>query len=187
MPTAEDLSRGIEVVKTYLEMPARVPTPRFEPDPEVRIERVLACPHAFYRFLYREVGRPFHWVDRLDEPDERIAAVLANPGHELWLLSVRGAPAGYYELLREPDGTVQLLYFGLLVGYIGRGLGKRLLAHAVETAWDGATTRLIVNTCTLDGPAALPTYLRAGFTPVGEERYVTAWVPDRCDHCRSLG
>ena len=86
-------------------------------------------------------------------------------------------PLGYYELAREPDGAVEIVYFGLVAEAQGRGLGRGLLTHAVRTAWASGATRVWLHTCTLDGPAALPNYLARGFRPVREERYVAVLAP----------
>ena len=68
---------------------------------------------------------------------------------------------------------VNLSYFGLLPHALGRGMGRALLRHAVETAWAGGGTRaMTVNTCTADHPRALPNYLAAGFRPVRAVREV---------------
>ena len=52
---------------------------------------------------------------------------------------------------------------------MGQGLGRWLLQRAIALAWATAPSRVILNTCTLDGPAALPNYLARGFTIVREE------------------
>jgi GNAT superfamily N-acetyltransferase len=84
---------------------------------------------------------------------------------------VRGTPAGYAELVAR-DGIVEIAYFGLLRGFIGHGLGPRLLHAAVARAWGLGASRVRLSTCTLDAPAARRTYERAGFTvyDVREER-----------------
>ena len=94
----------------------------------------------------------------------------------LHLLSVAEAPAGYFELEREEDGSVQVAYFGLLPEFVGRGLGKYLLTRAVEEAFDLGASRVWLHTCTLDHPGALPNYLARGFRKTREETY-TAEVP----------
>jgi ribosomal protein S18 acetylase RimI-like enzyme len=47
----------------------------------------------------------------------------------------------------------------------GQGHGKWLLAEAVRRAWREGVERVHVHTCSLDHPAALAAYRRAGFTP----------------------
>lgn len=164
----------VEVLRTYLELSgpdALRPAPC--PDPQARVERVAGCPPSFFRYLYSEVGRRYHWYDRDEWTDEEQAARLADPNVSLHLLSVAGAPAGYFELEREADGSVQVAYFGLLPGFLGRGLGKYLLTRAAQEAFALGASRVWLHTCTLDDPAALPNYLSRGFRKTREEAYLT--------------
>jgi GNAT superfamily N-acetyltransferase len=164
----------IEVVRTYLELTepgALCPAP--SPEPRARVERVTGCPISFFRYLYVEVGRNYHWVDHLGWTDDEWRARLASPAVSLFLLTVAGAPAGYFELEQHPDGSVEVAYFGLLPEFLGRGLGKYLLSQAAEAAWALGPTRVWLHTCTLDDPAALPNYLARGFRPFKSETYET--------------
>ena len=160
------------VTRTYLELrsPADL-RPASTPTPAPRVERLGECPASFYRYLYAEVGRAFHWTDRLRWTNEAIRAHLATPGLSVWLLTWEAAPAGYFELKPHADGSTEIAYFGLLPEYFGRGWGKYLLTEAAREAWRGAPTRVWLHTCTLDHPAALPNYLQRGFTAVREETY----------------
>lgn len=162
----------LEVVRTYLEMAtpdALVAAPR--PDAPAKVERVEECPPSFFRYLYATVGGPYHWVDRLPWTDDDIRAYLATPGVSLWVLYAAAAPAGYFELKRHEDASVEIAYFGLLPEFIGRGLGKYLLTEAVREAWRQGAARVWLHTCTLDDPAALPNYRARGFRPFKEEAY----------------
>jgi ribosomal protein S18 acetylase RimI-like enzyme len=161
----------MEVTRTYLEM--RAPDELVPPaaEPGARIERVDSCPPSFYRYLYSEVGRDFHWIDRLAWSDEQIRAHLQQASVALWVLWVSGAPAGWFELKRHDDGSVEIAYFGILSEFRRRGLGKRLLAAAVAEGWRGGAHRVWLHTCTLDDPAALPNYVARGFRPYKEETY----------------
>jgi len=103
---------------------------------------------------------------------------LSSRDVHVWTLNVRGETAGYFELQRHPDDTVEVMYFGLVESFIGRGLGGWLLTRAVEEAFALGARRVILNTCTLDSPRALPNYLARGFVIVREDRYVTS-VPSR--------
>lgn len=160
------------VRRTYLEM--RSPDelrPAATPRPEPHIERMAECTVSFFRYLYHEVGQAYHWTDRLKWSDETIRAYLAMPGVSVWLMSWETEPAGYFELRRHEDDSVEIAYFGLLPGFIGRGWGKFLLTRAVQCAWELGTDRVWLHTCTLDHPAALPNYLNRGFQPFREETY----------------
>jgi GNAT superfamily N-acetyltransferase len=164
----------VEVTRTYLEMrsPGDLrPTARLHDPP--RLERIEACPGSFFRYLYAEVGRAYHWTDRLSWTDDQVRAHLANPAVSLWLLTAGGAPAGYFELRAHDDRSVEIAYFGLLPEFVGRGWGGHLLTRAVESAWGMNPERVWLHTCTLDHPAALPNYLKRGFRPFREEVYRT--------------
>jgi GNAT superfamily N-acetyltransferase len=165
----------IEVTRTYLEMrnaselqPARIDDPRVR---RVRIEQQRDCSVELFRYLYVEVGRDYHWIDRLTWTDDDIARYLQRPEISLWLMTYDGETAGYFELRRCEDDSFEIAYFGLLPGFLGRGLGKHLLTCAAEQAWSDGANRVWLHTCTLDDPAALPNYLKRGFRAFKTEKY----------------
>jgi hypothetical protein len=90
----------------------------------LHLEEATRCDPGFYRRLYAEVGRDYHWTDRLSWTDAEIAAHLADPGLSLHVLYEGEDIAGYFELKRGNDGGIELAYFGLMRHAIGRGLGK---------------------------------------------------------------
>jgi GNAT superfamily N-acetyltransferase len=141
-----------------------------------RIERLDPCPVATYRALYRDVGERWHWRDRLAWSDDRLAAHLARETVGVYVARVDRATAGYFELERHDDGSVEIAYFGLRPEFFGRGLGGELLTRAVEEAWRLSARRVWLHTCSLDSPRALPNYLARGFQQFREEWY-TADVP----------
>jgi GNAT superfamily N-acetyltransferase len=163
------------VTRTYLQMTSPSDL-RGAPAPTdgVLVARIGECPPSFFRYLYEEVGRAHHWVDRLSWTDEQIRARLQDPAVSLHVLTVGESPAGYFELERHGDGSVEVAYFGLLPEFLGRGFGKHLLTEAVQQAWGVGASRVWVHTCTLDGPAALPNYLARGFQPFRTEVYALA-------------
>jgi GNAT superfamily N-acetyltransferase len=141
------------------------------PAPDTVAERIEGAPPSLWRYLYTEVGRDYHWTDRLAWTDEQVAAYLADPALELWILRSAGQIAGYFELRNHPDGAVEIAYFGLLPRYVGKGLGKFLLTRAVERAWARGATRVWLHTSSLDHPSALPNYLARGFSVWKQEAY----------------
>ncbi len=168
----------VEVARTYLELRDPSLLRRVEcPDPRARVERMEGCPTSFFRYLYAEVGRAYHWYDRLGWTKAENLARLEDPAVSVHLLTVAGAPAGYFELQKHTDGSVEIAYFGLLPEFLGRGLGKFLLSAAVEAAWTLEASRVWLHTCTLDDKAALPNYLARGFSPFKQEKY-EAELPD---------
>jgi ribosomal protein S18 acetylase RimI-like enzyme len=162
----------IEVIRTYLEMcrPSEL-RPGRSSDPLVRIELQADCSVDLFRFLYREVGRNYYWIDRLPWTEQEIRAYLDQPSVSLWLMTYGGETAGYFELKKDEDGSTEIAYFGLKQEFIGRGLGKHLLTTAVEQAWTDGATRVWLHTCTDDDTAALPNYLKRGFKAYKTETY----------------
>lgn len=164
---------ALTVTRTWLEMGAREDLrPATSAEAGLRLDRVHSCPASFFRYLYAEVGRAHRWEDRLGWSDEAIRAHLARPECALFLLSSRGAPAGYFELERHSDGSFEIAYFGLLPEFHGRGLGKHLLTQAVRQAFEWGATRVWLHTCSLDHAAALPNYLARGFHVSRTETYL---------------
>lgn len=155
-----------EVTTWYLEMTARDELVSARaPAWEHRLERARRPSAAFARYLYTAVGGDWHWTDRLGWSKARWDAHLQREAVELYTLQLGGAPAGFAELERQPEGNVQLVYFGLMPEAMGRGFGGRLLSYAVECAWlPAATRRVWVHTCSLDAPAALINYRSRGFS-----------------------
>jgi GNAT superfamily N-acetyltransferase len=161
------------VTRTYLEQrdAAQLRAPGHTPE-GARIEPIRDCPPSFYRWLYATVGGPWNWYERREWDDARIRAHLQDPAILLRLLIADGAPAGYYELARHAGGDIEIGYIGLVPERIGRNLGGFLVAEAAREAWALGASRVWLHTCTLDGPAALPNYLRRGFVAYRTEDYV---------------
>lgn len=164
----------VEVIRTYLQMThpeqhRRAPLT----DPHALVLQIKKCPASFYRFLYVEVGRSYHWTDRLGMTDDEIREYLSQGAISLFVLYVEGAPAGYFELKRNEDDSTEVSYFGLLEEFFGRGFGKQLLSFAIDRAWHDGANRVWLHTSTLDNPAAMPNYLKRGLVPFKEEKYWT--------------
>ena len=155
------------VIRTYLEIPTREQfKPAYIEDINLAIMQMGEPLPDFYRFLYGTVGRDYHWIDRLPWTDQHLDKYLSQPALSIWVAYYRGTPAGYIELLRESgEPGTEVVYFGLIPRFHGRGLGKHLLSFGVQKAFDENPERVWVNTCTLDGPYALANYRKRGFVP----------------------
>lgn len=170
----------LAAVVTALEM--RAP-PRAAPAPErddARLRRLRRPSLERYRALFRRVGEPWFWVSRLVMPDVELRRILADPKIEIFALESNGPseadPIGLLELSFAKPGECEIAFLGLAPGHTGRGLGRLVMTQALARAWaEPGMGRVWVHTCTLDDPAALPFYLRSGFTPYA--RYVEI-LPD---------
>jgi GNAT superfamily N-acetyltransferase len=150
---------------TYLEMLER-PTGRRVPVPLDKLALMQAenCTVSFYRYLYNTVGEPWLWFERRLIDDGALAALIHRPTIEIFVLHVRGVPAGFFELDTGAPQETKLCYFGLIPHFIGRQLGPHLLQAAIDRAWSSRPIeRLWLHTSTFDHPKALPVYQQAGF------------------------
>ncbi len=154
----------LAAVVTYLEM--HEPPAAGVPDSPLRLQRLEQPETERYRELFRLVGSPWLWFSRLVMDDPALGAIIRHADVELFaVVDSAGADAGMLELdFREP-GQCELAFIGLVPELSGRGHGKWLLAEAVQRAWRPGVTRVHVHTCSLDHPAALAAYRRAGFIP----------------------
>jgi GNAT superfamily N-acetyltransferase len=167
-------AKRVDMTVTFLEMrkkPAVLPPP--QPKGKIAMLRAETPPVHFYRYLYEAVGGPYLWVDRKKIDDAALATIIHNPQVELYVLYSSGNRAGMAELDFRKEGRCQICYFGLMPEFIGKHLGFFFLYHTVSNAWSKPIDRLLVNTCSLDHPRALPLYQRMGFTPYSREnRYI---------------
>ena len=163
---------SVTVVRTYLELrePSQLRAALVD-DPVLRLERVSPDDISLFRELYRDVGSAYHWRDRDFVPDDTLRTRFEHPTVQLWVLYHGDTHAGFFELQRHPDESVEVVYFGLTNRVFGRGFGKHLLTCAATKAWELGAKRVWLHTCTLDSPAALPNYLARGFDPFKTETY----------------
>ena len=153
----------IESNVTYLEMRARPDRAFVQAPAGVEVRRAVKPTLSFYRYLYDTVGGDWNWTGRRLMDDATLAQNVQDPKVEVNVLWVEGVPAGLMELdLRTPD-EIELLYFGLMPDFVGKGFGRFALDWAVDRAWSFRPSRLWVHTCDLDHPNALSVYQKAGF------------------------
>jgi GNAT superfamily N-acetyltransferase len=169
----------LEDTITYLEMLARPAGRRgAAPLETLALMRAENCTVSFYRYLYDTVGEPWLWFERRMIGDPALAAQIHKPAIEIFVLYVRGVPAGFFELDTAAPRETKLCYFGLIPDFIGRRLGPYLLQAAIDRAWSRPIDRLWLHTSTFDHPKALRVYQQAGFV-VYARRAVTFSDPRR--------
>ena len=71
--------------------------------------------------------------------------------------------AGFIELDFRTGAICTIRFLGLVPELAGQGHGRWLFAETMRRAWAPGVRQVRVHTCSLDHPAALPSYLRAGF------------------------
>ena len=161
----EPVANGeLAAVVTYLEILERPFVT--VPDSPLVLKRVEVPQPEHYRELFRLIGSPWLWFSRLIMDDAHLASIIQHPKVELYaVLDQGGREVGMLELdFREPH-ECELAFIGLVPNLSGIGHGRWLLAEALQRAWREDVRRVHVHTCSLDHPAALNAYRRAGFVP----------------------
>ena len=159
----------VEVKTFYLEMLAPPQHTILSPREGLIFVHAQRPTVAYYRFFYDTVGDQWHWSSRKKMTDAEIAAILNDPKVEMHVLYCDGVPAGFAELDQRKEGEIEIVQFGLLPDFIGKGLGNYFLHWTLDKAWGYQPKRVWLHTCTLDHPSALPNYLKAGFVMYKEE------------------
>lgn len=151
---------------------------RLVPEGDVPVQLVRwkeAAPEK-YRLLYKRVGGPWLWWTRLGKSDEEIAAIIHDPRVQLYAVVDRArVEVGMLELDFRVEGECEIVFFGLIPGATGKGLGKWLMRRALQLAWSPGVSRVWLHSCTTDDPRAVPFYMAQGFVPFA--RYVEI-LPD---------
>jgi GNAT superfamily N-acetyltransferase len=154
----------LAAVVTYLEMRERPPVA--VPPSTLDLQPLRDPEPGRYRDLFHLVGAPRLWFSRLVMDDDRLAAIIRHPQVELYVVQDgNGRDVGMLELDFREAGQCELAFVGLVPDLSGLGHGRWLLAEAISRAWRDGVSRVHVHTCSLDHPAALGAYRRAGFIP----------------------
>lgn len=152
----------LAAIVTHLEMTA--PPDHAPQASPLSLTHVEVPDPEHYRRLFKLVGAPWLWFSRLIIDDAHLATTIQHPRVELHVvLDEASREVGMVELdFREPH-ECELSFIGLVPELSGKGHGRWLLAEALRLAWREGIDRVHVHTCSLDHPAALPAYRRAGF------------------------
>jgi GNAT superfamily N-acetyltransferase len=153
----------VGAVVTFLEMRVR-PAPAPIPESPLRVTAWSAVDPERYRALFRRVGGRWLWFSRLAMSDRELIEK-AGEVHEV--TGPEGESAGLIELDFRTPGICLIRFLGLVPEHAGQGHGRWLFAQTLALAWRTGVDKVIVHTCSLDHPAALPAYLRAGFEAYG--------------------
>ncbi|GAA2799476.1 GNAT family N-acetyltransferase [Kitasatospora paracochleata] len=120
------------------------------------------------RTVQARVGADYGWDSATRTEDQWEAKIRAHPLRQYWLVTHEREPAGVAYLEPQPGGDVEIVAFGLLPAYVGKGLGGYALTLALRQAWDTepveaeALRRVWLHTCSQDHPNALRSYEKRG-------------------------
>ncbi len=155
---------NVEMTVYYLEMKDKIEySPSAQIDPDFWSKKIdVECPEI-NKMFYIAVGSHWDWIDKLEWTNEQWHQYGTRKGLETWIGYYKNTPAGYFELEFQNGGDVEIVYFGLLKQFIGKGLGGIFLSQAIQGAWNAGAKRVWLHTCNLDHPAALENYIARGF------------------------
>ena len=163
---------------TWLDMRAPLQQPLAEP---LRLQAATDLDRAACRALYAEIGTPWLWSRASPTTDP-------VPPDVFFALHDIGERIGIVEFGALDTADVEIAFFGLIPTATGGGLGRRMMAAALERAWRRAE-RVWLHTCTFDHPAALHFYQTCGFIPyatgfeiMDDPRRSGALPPDAAPH-----
>lgn len=121
-----------------------------------------------YLQLYRSVGMPLQWNERLRMTREGLLAFLRSSSTALYILRHDGRSVGLCEFTGVGEREVELKHFGLIPEVQGRRLGPYLLDWSLRAIWAYLPDRVWLRTDTWDHPKAKATYERIGFRAYAE-------------------
>ena len=167
----------IEETVTYLEMTAaeQLRPGRLAPAP-VELVQLDQAAASVLRRTYAQIAAPLNWQSRRSRSAAQWAQHLARPQVHAWIARVGEEIAGLVELEAQGGGEVEIVVFGLVPAFVGRGFGAHLLTVGTRLAWgleplDGVRVRRVwLHTSSRDHPNARPNYERRGFRPFRTER-----------------
>lgn len=167
------ISKQTAVTTWFLQFEGSAPTQVSWPSGVQLVEAEIASPELS-QFMFRTVGGPWRWFSRLSWSYQQWLEYLTQQQVRTWLLWVQGTPAGYIELLKHSDQSVEIKFFGLLPQFVGQGLGLPLAQAAIMLASQWQAAKIWLHTCSTDHPVALKNYQQAGFTLMHTEHSVEA-------------
>ncbi|WP_192177554.1 GNAT family N-acetyltransferase [Mesorhizobium amorphae] len=158
----------VDLLVTYMEMIAPPSGDAFAAPAAGAMVAHETLDIAGFVSLYRAVGEPVQWDQRLRMGSGELERLLALASTHIHVLRVDGEAAGLCEFNGVGQADVELTHFGLIPRFQGRKLGPFLLDRSLRAAWSHRPRRLWLHTDTFDHPGAQEMYRRAGFKPYAQ-------------------
>ena len=127
------------------------------------VELVNPVDFQLNKFFYKNVGKNYHWIDRLVWTEKQWIAYTSDKKVKTYVLKNNNDFAGYFELIFHKDkNEIEIAYLGLLEEYQNKKLGSYLLSSAIKNSFLKKPNRVWVHTCSSDHKNALNNYLSRG-------------------------
>lgn len=153
----------IKVKTYYLEMLNQPDYGILYKPEESKIDKWINPKSNDYLKMYKEVGDDWGWTGRTKISESELESILKSSNNHIYELKIKNNRAGFIELFEKSNNEVEIIYFGLLKEYIGKGIGGYLLKWGILKAWDFLPNKVTVHTCEYDAKQALNVYKKFGF------------------------
>ncbi|WP_027058422.1 GNAT family N-acetyltransferase [Mesorhizobium loti] len=153
-----------KIINAVTWMEARAPVPDLAQP--LTMTRITRPDSAAYRAIFLEIGAPWLWDRAAEMSDAEISAHCADPRQHLYYgHDESGDHVGMVEFSVANNNEIEITYFGLFPSLTGRGLGKRLMAGALDQAWRLGPGRIWLHTSSFDHHSVIGFYRACGFEP----------------------
>ena len=153
-----------KIIRNYLEIKSiEELKAKKKPDDRYTIQKVFPNDFQLNKFFYKQVGRDYHWNDRLAWNDKKWTDYVNSPSVFTYILKNKDDLVGYFEQnIHIQKHECEIAYFGILEEFFGKGYGGYLLSEAIKFGFNLNVKRVWVHTCSLDHKNALKNYLSRG-------------------------
>ena len=155
-----------EILRKYLEIKSinHLRESKY-PGEEYSINLIDKNDFQLNKFLYKQIGKKYHWIDRLEWADQKWINYVSNKNLRTFVLKKNEDIVGYFELIiHYSKNEIEIAYIGILEDYFGKKLGGHLLSEAIKKSFLLGVNRIWLHTCSLDHKNALKNYLSRGMT-----------------------
>ena len=133
------------------------------PSDNCNVKLVDPPDYQLNKFLYKQVGKDYRWIDRLVWEDSQWVNYVENSKVKTYVLKDKGNLIGYFEIIFDFEKKQsEIAYFGILTEYFGKKYGGYLLSEAINKSFEKSINRVWVHTCSLDHKNALKNYQARG-------------------------
>ena len=156
-----------KILRQYLEIKSLEDIKEtLKPEDHYLVELVAPNDFQLNKFFYKQVGKKYHWVDRLNWADKNWIDYISSKNLLTFVLKNKNDLAGYFELIiHDSKKEVEIAYFGLLEEYFQKKLGGYLLTEALKKSFSiPGIKRVWCHTCSYDHQNGIKNYLSRGMS-----------------------
>ena len=114
-----------------------------------------------YISIYNAIGGTYDWSGRLIISKDEVMEILNSETTDIYYNYIDNKMIGYFEF--DFTDNAEIIYFGLMPDFIGKGLGKKMMNNALDILKSKNIDEVMLHTCSLDHKNALKFYKKCGF------------------------